>query len=124
MFNINSWELLIIVAIALVVVGPERLPGLLLRAGQMLRQVREATEAATTEFTRELRQVAEMTEAQLTAPPAGPDRAGDAAPAPDTSAARIAPSEATADAARAGLAAKADPATTTPPTDEPPDARG
>jgi sec-independent protein translocase protein TatB len=72
MFNINSWELLIIVAIALVVVGPERLPGLLLQAGRLLQQARAAADAATSEFGRELRQVAEMAEAQLNAPPAGP----------------------------------------------------
>jgi sec-independent protein translocase protein TatB len=70
MFNINSWELIIIIAIALIVVGPERLPELMFRAGRMIRQIREATDAATAELTRELRQVAEMTEAQLTEPPA------------------------------------------------------
>lgn len=122
MFNINSWELLVIVAIALVVVGPERLPGLLVRAGQMLRQVREATEAATTELTRELRQVAEMTEAQLTAPPAEPGRAADGVPAPDAATARIAPPEAAPLLSLTDQPGEADRATPAAPTGEEPDA--
>ncbi len=123
MFNINSWELLIIVAIALIVVGPERLPGLLLRAGQLLRQVREVTEAATTDLTRELRQVAEMTEAQLAAPAAEPGPAADDGPPAEAEEPRIAPPAAAPFPPLTGPATAADPAAPDAPGVEDPDAR-
>jgi sec-independent protein translocase protein TatB len=41
MFGIEGWELIIIVIIALVVLGPERLPEVARQAGSMVRTVRQ-----------------------------------------------------------------------------------
>jgi sec-independent protein translocase protein TatB len=72
MFGINAMELLIIAVIILVVVGPERLPEFLYRAGRLLGQFRQVTEEASSELTREFKAAAAQAEAQLTRPPAEP----------------------------------------------------
>lgn len=46
MFGINGWEFVVLAVVALVVIGPDKLPGFIQDAGRMIRQVRKmATEA-------------------------------------------------------------------------------
>ena len=44
MFNIGPWEFVVILVIALIVVGPKRLPELMRQLGKILAQVRNATD--------------------------------------------------------------------------------
>lgn len=98
MFNINGWEIVIVAMIALLVLGPERLPEFFARAGQLLRQLRRAADEATSEITREFNTITAMAEAQMEeatrpgrepgspAPPAAPADGNlpTIAPPPDT----------------------------------------
>ncbi len=54
MFDIGFWELVVIVVIGLLVVGPERLPGFAREAGRWIRRVRRLTGDARREIQREL----------------------------------------------------------------------
>ncbi len=62
MFNINGWELAIILVLALILFGPERLPEAAAQAGRAWRQLQGLTAGATAELTRELQ--AAVTEAE------------------------------------------------------------
>jgi sec-independent protein translocase protein TatB len=48
--DLNFSKLLVLAVIALVVFGPERLPGLATQAGRMLRELRRMAEGAKTEL--------------------------------------------------------------------------
>lgn len=50
MFDINGWELVIIVVVALLVIGPERLPQYLAKARQGVRDLRRLAEGAKTQL--------------------------------------------------------------------------
>jgi len=50
--NLGFTEILIILVVALVVFGPEKLPELGRSMGQAIREFRKATQAITTEVTR------------------------------------------------------------------------
>ncbi len=65
MFNVNGWEILVIAVIALLVLGPDRLPEFMARAGRILAQLRQAADEATSEIAREIKAVSEMAEAQM-----------------------------------------------------------
>ena len=58
-FNINSWEILVILMLFVLLFGPEKLPEVAIQVGRLLRELREATQAATEEITRELHSAAE-----------------------------------------------------------------
>ncbi|MCB0217261.1 MAG: twin-arginine translocase TatA/TatE family subunit [Caldilineae bacterium] len=58
-FNINGWEFVVLAVLFLVLFGPERLPEIAVQAGRLIREIRQAAEAATTELTRELKAAAE-----------------------------------------------------------------
>lgn len=58
-FNINSWEILVILTLFILLFGPEKLPEVAIQIGRLLRELREATQAATEEITRELHSAAE-----------------------------------------------------------------
>jgi len=53
-FNIGTAELLLIFAIALIVVGPRRLPEIAQSLGKIINDVRKISQEFTTEMTREL----------------------------------------------------------------------
>src|SRR5262245_11975914 len=53
-FDIGPMELVVIVAAALIIFGPQRLPEVLGNLGRTVRQIRRMPEEATREFTREL----------------------------------------------------------------------
>lgn len=54
MFDIGFWELVIISIVALLVVGPERLPGLIRDVGRWVRAVRRFVVQTRQELEREL----------------------------------------------------------------------
>ncbi|TIC87416.1 twin-arginine translocase subunit TatB [Nocardioides sp. GY 10113] len=54
MFGIGFGELLVIAFVAVVVFGPDRLPGLARQAGQLVRQVRRFADSARDELRAEL----------------------------------------------------------------------
>jgi twin arginine-targeting protein translocase TatB len=55
MFDIGFWELVIIAIVALLVVGPEQLPGFARETGRWLGRFRKFMYVARSELTRELR---------------------------------------------------------------------
>jgi sec-independent protein translocase protein TatB len=57
-FNINSWEILVILMLFVLLFGPEKLPEVAIQIGRLVRELREATQAATEEITRELHSAA------------------------------------------------------------------
>ncbi len=46
MFDVNGWELLVLVVVAIVVLGPERLPEYAGKLGRGVRQLRQLAEGA------------------------------------------------------------------------------
>ena len=50
MFDVGFWEILLILVLALVVIGPERLPGAARRAGYFVGKARRFIEGARSEF--------------------------------------------------------------------------
>ncbi len=54
MFNIGPMELLVLVVVGLIVLGPDRLPGLARDAARMLRTLREMATGARTQLRDEL----------------------------------------------------------------------
>src|SRR3954447_22104135 len=54
MFGINGWEFIILALIALVVIGPDKLPRFVSDAGKMIRQVRRMARDAQAEVREQL----------------------------------------------------------------------
>lgn len=54
MFNIGPWELLVLAFVGVIVLGPERLPGLVRDAANMLRQLRDMATGARNQLRNEL----------------------------------------------------------------------
>ena len=54
MFNIGPWELLVLAFVGVIVLGPERLPGLARDAANMLRQLRDLATGARNQLKDEL----------------------------------------------------------------------
>jgi sec-independent protein translocase protein TatB len=54
MFNIGPWELLVLAFVGVIVLGPERLPGLARDAANMLRQLRDLATGARNQLKNEL----------------------------------------------------------------------
>lgn len=54
LFGINGWEMVVIALIALLVIGPDKLPGFVADARRMLRQVKRLADDARTEVTSQL----------------------------------------------------------------------
>ena len=53
MFDVGFWELAVIFVVALVVVGPERMPGLIRTTGQWLGRMQRVARELRSEFERE-----------------------------------------------------------------------
>jgi len=60
MFNIGMGELAVIVLLVLVVVGPERLPGIMRQIGKYAYQLRVIVNDLTDQFSEELRPIQEL----------------------------------------------------------------
>ena len=54
MFNLGLWEIFILTAVALIVVGPEKLPKLARDVARFLNEVKRTTGAFTNEINRSL----------------------------------------------------------------------
>ncbi len=50
MFDINGWEVIILAVVAVVVLGPERLPAYASRLAQLVRQLRTLAEGARSQL--------------------------------------------------------------------------
>jgi len=55
MFDIGFWEVLIISVLALLVIGPERLPDVARKAGRMIGKIRRFVNSVRSDLERELR---------------------------------------------------------------------
>jgi Tat protein translocase TatB subunit len=66
-FGIGPWEVVLILIVALLVVGPEKIPGIARTLGRTVRAIRRASSELTTAVTREL-EAAEKAEKKPTAP--------------------------------------------------------
>lgn len=55
MFDVGFWELTLLGLIALIVVGPERLPGLAYRAGLWVRRAKDLLQSTRDDIEREIR---------------------------------------------------------------------
>jgi sec-independent protein translocase protein TatB len=49
-FDLSLWKLLVLAVLALIIFGPERLPGIATQAGRMLRELRRMAEGAKAEL--------------------------------------------------------------------------
>lgn len=73
MFDIGLPELLVILVLALLVVGPEELPSVALRAGRLLYQFRRQYEELTSQFRKEIERMQREIEAGAGLEPAAGD---------------------------------------------------
>jgi len=62
-FGIGPWEILLILVVALIIVGPGKIPGIARTMGRTVRAIRRASSELTTAVTREL-EAAEKSEKQ------------------------------------------------------------
>ncbi len=76
MFDAGFWELLVVLTIVLLVLGPERLPGFVSSVGRMIGRARSLATGLRMQMERELKQDA------VTTPPAEPTGAEPAAGTP------------------------------------------
>lgn len=60
MFDISFWELVLIAVVALLVVGPDRFPGLVRDIGVWMRKARRFATSVKAEFDRELNKAEEL----------------------------------------------------------------
>lgn len=72
LFGIGTGELLVIMLIALLVLGPERLPQFIRQGAKMLRDLRSVTDQFTQELNRELKLDELLKEEPPKRPPAAP----------------------------------------------------
>ncbi|EWT03816.1 preprotein translocase subunit TatA [Intrasporangium chromatireducens Q5-1] len=54
MFDINGWEFIVLIVLAVVVLGPERLPEYAAKLGRLVRQAKELAERAKTQLKDEM----------------------------------------------------------------------
>jgi Tat protein translocase TatB subunit len=54
LFGISIWELLLILIVVLIVLGPNRLPGVARNLGKAIRTIKNASRSFTTAITKEL----------------------------------------------------------------------
>lgn len=72
MFNIGPGELIVIALVLLIAVGPEQLPGLIRRVGQVAGQAREMTDSLRSEFMSGMEELERATDPNAWAASAGP----------------------------------------------------
>ena len=79
MFGLGFGEIAVILVLALVLLGPTRLPDAAKKLGKAMREFRRATQDLKNDFEGELYQ--ESNKPVIPAPPPGPDRTGGPGPA-------------------------------------------
>ena len=118
MFNLSGSEIVVILLLALVVLGPEKLPDALRRAGRTYAELKkmgnsfqEEVKSALDEPMREMRDTADLLRqaADFSDPPAETPGSGNRATPPPTPAPEPAPASASADALAAAAAAAVTP---------------
>ena len=62
MFDIGFWEIVVIAVVALVVVGPERFPGMIKKTGYWVGQFRRMATAIKAEFDQEVEKAEKLQE--------------------------------------------------------------
>ena len=81
MFGLGTWEIIIILVVALVFIGPDKLPQVAKSIGKGMRQVRTAMDQMDTEVRRAANDyVSQITDDEDEAPPTGPAPTAQAAP--------------------------------------------
>lgn len=100
-FGIGVMELFLIAIIALIVLGPERLPGAMRAIANFMRQLRKLSNEFTSQFSEEIKMLEEMDPRRIVSdvldPSKTPPPAGSRSPhAPSSSAAQTAPRPPTA----------------------------
>ncbi len=98
MFGLSTWEILIILAVALIFVGPDQLPKVARQIGKGVRQVRGAVGKVDDEMRRAVREAAAEFDddghpVTPPAPPPAPAPTPELAPGVDPAAANAAPQE-------------------------------
>jgi Tat protein translocase TatB subunit len=94
MFGLGMGEIAIILVLALILLGPERLPDAAKKIGQGLREFRKTTEDLKSQFETELYQEAKPKKPTLVEPRASSGAAGGAASAPTAAAPAVPPAAA------------------------------
>ena len=72
--GIGIWEVLLIIVVILIVLGPQRVPEIARKLGQAIRAIRRASTDLTTAVTREL----DVTQNNPSSPPKEPEKANPA----------------------------------------------
>lgn len=103
-FGIGLFELFLIAVIALVVLGPERLPGAMRTLADYMRQIRAMSSEFTSQFSEEIKMLEEMNPRRMVSDVLDPAKTPDAAKPAPTKAASVRP-------ATPGATAKTDAAT-------------
>jgi sec-independent protein translocase protein TatB len=103
MFNIGSGEFLVILLVALIVLGPQRLPEAARQAGKVMGELRKISSGFQTELRTALQDAENDTQTSRRAPLEKTAPAADAAVDPEVAAA-IAAATATAESAHAATA--------------------
>lgn len=104
MFNIGGMEILVIMVVALLVLGPEKLPGVMRTVGKALGELRKATTDFQRTMNAEITAGEKDTPLYSETPPGGigtlaePEEAAEAVPMPEEAAAFAPESEETAEA--------------------------
>jgi len=69
MFNINSWEILVLAALFVVLFGPDRLPQVMGQVVKLLRDLQRLSDSATAELRQELEAVTQAADLTKPLPP-------------------------------------------------------
>ena len=56
-FGVGPWELMLVIVIAFVVLGPEKIPSIMRTIGRTVRQLRQMSQQLTSEFGDEIKEV-------------------------------------------------------------------
>lgn len=131
-FGIGLFELILIAVIALVVLGPDRLPGAMREVAKYMRQLRQVSNEFQSQFSDELQMLDELNPKRILndtlSPPTPKQPAQPLAPKKPAAQMRTAPPPASVEAANSILPPKVaaappvDPATAAPPGDGSPGA--
>jgi sec-independent protein translocase protein TatB len=113
-FGIGLMELFLIAVIALIVLGPERLPGAMRSVANFMRQIREISSEFTSQFSEEIKMIEEMDPRRMINDVLDPSK-------PASSATKPAAKPATSNTATKSTSVPAKPLATNPPSKNKPE---